>query len=136
MLNRLADPAVPGTDKLILIEGATPDEAPVLDNFAKALQDNKMLPLTFAATDLAWSDGDPRSVTAAVTATPADTTAGPFSFPMSFKPAQGGWQLSRETADLLLAFGNGTQTGTPASPAPAPAPPTPTPAPAPPSPTR
>jgi len=27
-----------------------------------------------------------------------------FSFPMEFKPFQGGWQLSARTADVLLAF--------------------------------
>lgn len=126
VLNRLADPAVPGTDKLNLVEGGTPDEAAILDNFAKALQDNKMLPLTFTATDLAWSAGDPRSVTASVTATPPDPAVGPFSFPMSFTPAQGGWQLSRETADLLLALGDSEQSSAASSPVPSATAPTPT----------
>jgi hypothetical protein len=109
VLNRLADPAVPGTDKLNLVEGSTPDDAATLDNFTEALQDTRMLPLTFNVTDLAWSADDPRSITASVTATPSDPAVRMFSFPMSFTPAQGGWQLSRETAVLLLALGSSEQ---------------------------
>ncbi|MET0703395.1 MAG: hypothetical protein ABWY93_27440 [Mycobacterium sp.] len=121
VLGRLADPAVTGVDKLPLVEGATAAEAADLDKFAKALQDNRMLPLTFAATDMVWSPDVPGNVTTTVTMTPADASLNAFSYPMEFKPAIGGWQLSRKTADLLLAF------GTPTPGAPAPATPTPTP---------
>jgi hypothetical protein len=140
VLGRLADPAVTGIDKLPLVEGATAAQAADLDTFAKALQDNRMLPLTFAATDLVWSEDVPGNVTATVTMTPADASISAFSYPMEFKavqlsepsagvgsepdksdPAIAGWQLSRKTADLLLAF------GTPAPSNTAPAAPTPTP---------
>ena len=41
---------------------------------------------------------------------------------MEFAPAAGSWQLTRQTADLLLQLGG--EKGTPPPPAPAPAPPT------------
>jgi hypothetical protein len=126
VLDRLADPAVPGADKLPLVESASGAEADELDRFARALRDNRMLPLTFAATALRWSD--PGYVTADVTMTPADPGAAGFSYPMDFTAAGSGWQLSKKTADLLLAVDTGpspTATPTPA-PIPAPAPPTPT----------
>jgi hypothetical protein len=116
VLSRLADPTVTGTDKLPLVEGATAAEAAVLDKFATALQDNGMLPLTFAATDLVWSEDVPGNVTATVNMTSADAGTGGFSFPMEFKPAMGGWQLSQGTADLLLAFGATTAPGAPTPP--------------------
>jgi len=118
VLSRLADPAVPGTDKLGLVEGATADNAAMIDKFAKALQDNGFNPLTFAATDIAWSDkipGDVRATINITTSNPANP--GAFTFPMEFRPVQDGWQLSRQTADMLLAFGN-TQTGATPTPTP------------------
>jgi len=49
-----------------------------------------------------------------------------FTFPMEFTPCpppQGGWQLSRQTAEILLALGNSPAPTTPAPrPAPGPAP--------------
>lgn len=126
VLAKLSDPAVPGSSKLTLVEGATPAESAALENFAKALQDNHMLPLTFAATDVAWSDQHPANVRASVTITAAKPDSGPFTFPMEFTPAQVGWQLSRDTADQLLAFGGQPATSAAPSPAPTTAPPTPT----------
>ncbi|BBZ04082.1 hypothetical protein MCHIJ_35190 [Mycolicibacterium chitae] len=105
VLARLSDPAIPGDAKLPLVEGATPDQAGALDGFAKALADNQLLPLSFTATELSWSEADPGNVWATVTATPAKPESGPLTFPMEFQPAGDGWQLTRETADLLLAFG-------------------------------
>jgi hypothetical protein len=105
VLNRLSDPAVPGTDKLVLVEGATDEEAAGLEAFSTALRDNKMLPLEYSATDIVWSQTQPGYVGANVTATPANTEVTPFSYPMEFKPVGQGWQLSRQTADLLLEFG-------------------------------
>lgn len=109
MLNRLSDPAIPGAEKLVLVEGATDAEITTLDAFGTALRDNRMLPLAYAATDVAWSQSRPGYVEADVTATPADPAAGAFSFPMEFKAvaesAPPRWQLSRQTAELLLAFG-------------------------------
>src|ERR1700753_3359899 len=40
VLARLADPNVPGTAKLNLVEGATPERAATLDKFSHALGDN------------------------------------------------------------------------------------------------
>lgn len=129
VLNRLADPNVPGANKVSLVEGATAESAATLDNFTTALRDNGYLPMTFAATDLAWSDKNPSHVRATVTVNTAQANSGKFTFPMEFTPFQGGWQLSRRTAEMLLALGNSATGPTPpANPAPGPAPP-PTPAP-------
>jgi hypothetical protein len=132
VLNRLADPNVPGGNKVGLVEGATAESAGTLDNFTNALRDNGYLPMTFAATDLAWSDKNPSHVRATVTVNTAQANNGKFTFPMEFTPFQGGWQLSRRTAEMLLALGNSTAGPTPpANPAP-PAAPAPPPAPPPP----
>ncbi|WP_232375039.1 hypothetical protein [Mycolicibacterium mengxianglii] len=104
VLTRLTDPAVPGNNKLTLVEGATAADAKALDGLVVALRDNKQAPLTFAVTDIAWSEQRGYLV-ATVTITPADPAAAPFTYPMEFKPLGQGWQLSRETADLLLEFG-------------------------------
>lgn len=114
VLSRLADPAVPGNQKLDLIEGATPADADRLDRFAKALADNGYTPPTFGAADLAWSDATPSNVLATVTADKPEPDGG-FSLPMEFRPYRGGWQLSRGTLDLLLNTDAAAQTGTTAS---------------------
>jgi len=117
VLYRLADPAVPGVEKLNLVEGATPDNAAALDKFANALLSGGYAPMTFEARDIAWSDRDPADVVATVNvSTPRRGTPG-FSFPMEFKPYQNGWQLSHQTADMLLGFGS-PQTATPPMPTP------------------
>ncbi len=133
VLNRLADPTVPGADKVGLVEGATAESAGTLDNFTNALRDNGYLPITFAATDVAWSDKNPSHVRATVTVNTAQANNGKFTFPMEFTPFQAGWQLSRRTAEMLLALGNSATAPTPpANPAPGPAPaPAPPPPPAP-----
>jgi hypothetical protein len=105
VLYRLADPAVPGTEKLSLVEGATADNAVAFDKFATALLDGGYAPMTFEATGIAWSDRDPADVVANVNVTTPNRNVHGFSFPMEFKPYQGGWQLSQQTADMLLAFG-------------------------------
>jgi hypothetical protein len=127
VLTRLADPNVPGADKVNLVEGATPDNAGTLDKFINALRDNGYLPMTFAADNIAWSDKNPSHVMATVTVNTAQPNNPKFTFPMEFTPFQGGWQLSRRTAEMLLAMGKPPATPTPAlesPPAPAP-PPTP-----------
>jgi len=43
-----------------------------------------------------------------------------FTFPMEFTPFQGGWQLSRRTAEMLLALGNSPAPAPESTPAPAP----------------
>jgi hypothetical protein len=138
VLSRLADPAVPGTEKLNLVEGATPDSAAKLDKFSNALRDGGYLPMTFTANNLAWSDKNPSNVMATVSVNTAQANRGVFTFPMEFTPSNavtGGWQLSKRTADMLLALNNSQSPSPPAvTPPPAPAPtesPSPAPAPAP-----
>lgn len=116
VLYRLADPAVPGIEKVDLVEGASADKAVVLDKFATALRDGGYAPMTFDATDIAWSDRDPADVVANITVTPANPDAGGFSFPMEFTPYQRGWQLSERTAEMLLVFGKAPAAGPPAPP--------------------
>jgi len=143
VLTRLADPNVQGASKVNLVEGATPENAATLDKFTNALRDNGYLPMTFTANDIAWSDKNPSNVKASIVVHTAQASNANFTFPMEFTPFQGGWQLSRRTAEMLLALGKSPTaptSETPAGPAgpgpgPAPAPPPETaPAPAPPPP--
>lgn len=123
VLYRLADPAVPGAEKVDLIEGANPDDAGIIDRFSTALKDGAYLPLTFEVSDVGWSDRTPGNATANVNVTTNQPDAGVFTFPMEFTPHAGGWRLSQQTADLLLAFGTaraGTATSTAPSTAPTP----------------
>ena len=134
VLGRLADPNVPGTNKLNLVEGATPESAATIDKFTNALRDNGYQPMTFVANNIAWSDRNPADVQATVTVKTARANNGVFTFPMEFAPFQGGWQLSKRTAQMLLALGNSPSSSTSLSapPPPPPAPPAPPPAPPPP----
>ena len=113
VLNRLSDPAVPGADKVGLVELATPDDAAALDKFGKALADNGALPLTFEAVDLRWSESEAGNVVATVNVTTANKPPGKFSFPMEFTPVRDGWELTRKTANLLLDFGEGATATSP-----------------------
>jgi hypothetical protein len=133
VLTRLADPNVPGTSKVNLVEGATPDSAATLDKFTGALRDNGYLPMTFNANDIAWSDKNPSNVKANVAVHTAQANNANFTFPMEFSPFQGGWQLARHTAEMLLALGKSPTAPTPGNPPAAP-PPVPPPAPPPPEP--
>jgi hypothetical protein len=104
VLYRLADPGVPGIAKLNLVQGATPDHAPVIDAFANALLENGYAPMQIEVRDIAWSDVDPGYVVATVkVATPKPGSASMFMFPMEFKLSPAGWQLSERTARMLLA---------------------------------
>jgi hypothetical protein len=130
VLGRLVDPNVPGTNKVSLIEGATSESAPTIDKFTNALRDNGYMPMTFTASNMAWSDKNPTDVMATIAVNSTRGNNGIFNFPMEFTPFQGGWQLSKQTADVLLALGNSPST--PAQPPPAPSQaPAPAPAPAP-----
>lgn len=127
VMTRLADPAVPGADKLPLVQNTVPADAPALDRFAGALRDNGFNPVTVSASEIRWSDSHPGDVLAIVKITggkpgPPGVGPGEFSFPMEFTRAGAGWQLTRETAEELLAFGN-ARTATPGPPTTAPAPP-------------
>lgn len=136
VLTRLADPNVPADAKVSLVEGATPESAATLDKFTNALRDNGYLPMTFTANDIAWSDKNPSNVQANIGVHTSQANNANFTFPMEFAPFQGGWQLSRRTAEMLLALGKSPAaptSGAPASPAPPP-PPEPAAPPAPPAP--
>ena len=119
VMNRLADPAVPGADKLPLLQNSAPPDAAILDRFSAALRDGGFSPVVFTATDVHWADspGDALATVTVSTTNPADP--GQFSFPMEFRAGPTGWQLTRETAEMLLAFGNAR------APLPATGPPTP-----------
>jgi hypothetical protein len=104
VLSRLADPAVPGPQKLNLVEGATPESAGVFDQFANALINGGFAPVKFDVREVNWSDRDPADVLANVDVSSTNAKGPHFAFPMEFKPYQGGWQLSARTADVLLAF--------------------------------
>jgi hypothetical protein len=104
VLYRLADAAVPGPQKLNLVEGATPESAAVFDQFANALINGGYTPVKFEVREVNWSDRDPADVVANVDVTSSNSHGPRFAFPMEFKPYQGGWQLSARTADVLLAF--------------------------------
>jgi hypothetical protein len=118
VLNRLSDPAVPGADKIGLVELATADDAAALDKFGRALADNGALPLTFEAVDLRWSESEAGNVVATVNVTTANKPPGKFSFPMEFAPVHDRWELTRKTANLLLDFGEGATATTATSPPP------------------
>ncbi len=120
VLSRLADPAVPGSNKLNLVQGSTPEAAAALDRFTNAARDGGYLPMTFTAKNIAWSATDPSCVMATVVVTTANPDRREFTFPMEFTSSQGGWQLSRKTAEMLLALQNSRSSTAPSS---APAPP-------------
>lgn len=104
VMYRVADPAVPGADKLGLIAGATPPEAATLDGFAAALRDGGFAPVTFTAADIGWT-GQPSTVRATITVSTTNPADPPdFTFPMEFRSIPGGWQLTRETAEMLFSI--------------------------------
>lgn len=107
VLYRLADTGIPGADKLTLIHNTAPADAVALDAFGIALRDGGFTPITVTASDIRRSDTRPGNVLTTITiATTDPDDPGEFTFPMEFRPDAGGWQLTRETADMLLAFGN------------------------------
>jgi hypothetical protein len=107
LLTKLADPSVPGEQKVGLVQFATPEDGEALDRFAQATVDGGLAPLTFQATDLGWSPTDYADVVATVTVSSANPApqARPFSYPMQFTLHEGAWQLTRVTADQLLELG-------------------------------
>lgn len=125
VLSHLADPAVPGSNKLSLVQGSTPETAAALDRFTTAARDGGYLPMTFTVNNVAWSAIDPSDVMATVIVRTANPDRREFTFPMQFAPYLGGWQLSHKTAEMLLALQNARSSQSPTPPAP------PSPAPAP-----
>lgn len=131
VLNRLADPNLPGAEKITAVQGATPEQ---LDKFTKAIGDAGLSPLSFTVKDPKWSTETQGDVEAVVTINSPSPKMGGFAVPMSFSPEGEGWKLSKRTSDLLLKTGTslaGTATPHEAPPAGAPAPETPAPAPTP-----
>ncbi|MEO3759175.1 hypothetical protein ABGB19_12915 [Mycobacterium sp. B14F4] len=106
VMARLADPDIPGAEKLDTIEMATPADAAAMDKFGQALRDGGLTPTTFEATDLTWAEGRQGNVLALVTIKTANPDAGDFTFPMEFHFADNHWQLTRKTADALLQLGD------------------------------
>lgn len=101
---RLADPAVAGADKLGLVEGATAADSNTLNGFAAALRDGGFSPVTVTATDIRWSEATPGDVLATIAiAGPQPDRGADFRFPLEFSPHNGGWQLTQDTAELLLS---------------------------------
>jgi hypothetical protein len=105
VMNRIADANVPGADKVGLIESGTAGDATAMDKFGQALTQNGYTPATFEAQDLRWMQEPPDTVSALVSLTTDNPQAGAFSFPMEFVFVDDTWQLSRKTADELLAPG-------------------------------
>jgi hypothetical protein len=105
VMYKLADPNIAGADKVGLVEFATPDDAATLDRFGRALRDSGAPPLTIEAHDLKWAQGEAGNVMASIVIKTANRQAGDFRFPMEFSPIDGSWQLTRQTADLLLQLG-------------------------------
>ncbi|PXX08446.1 hypothetical protein C8E89_108110 [Mycolicibacterium moriokaense] len=104
VMGRLADPAIPGPDKVGLVQNGTPADGAALDRFAKALHDSGYAPVTVDATDLMWASDQQGNVIANVTMKPGGPAATDktLKFPMEFSPQADAWQLTRQTADLLL----------------------------------
>ncbi|MFG1931963.1 hypothetical protein ACGFK1_15130 [Mycobacterium sp. NPDC048908] len=118
LMGRLADPDVAGADKVGLIQFGTSADAAALDRFAKALRDSGYAPLTFDASDMIWAQDQPGNVIANITMKPNGPAAEgkDLKFPMEFSPQQTTWQLTRQTADLLLQMGQQPTAPTPTPP--------------------
>jgi len=104
VMGRLADPNIPGTEKVGLVQYGTPADAAALDRFGKALSDSGYMPLTLEAQDLTWAANQQGNVIADITIKTASPQAAgrDMRFPMEFSPQGDSWQLTRQTADLLL----------------------------------
>ncbi|MFM8598180.1 MAG: hypothetical protein ACKOB8_04140 [Mycobacterium sp.] len=105
VIYRLADPAIPGADKMHLVADTTPPDADALNGFASALRDSGYTPLAVRASDLHWAPGRSGAVSATIViTTPNPAQRGEFTFPLEFGAHAGSWQLSRQSAEMLLAF--------------------------------
>jgi hypothetical protein len=105
-MGRLADPNIPSSDKVGLVQYGTPADAAALDRFSQALHDSGYAPLTFEATDRTWAQDQTGNVIANITIKASGPQANnDLKFPMEFTPQQDSWQLTRKTADLLLQMG-------------------------------
>lgn len=102
VLNRLADPNLPGAEKVDAVQGATAEQ---LDKFTKAVVDAGFAPLSFTVNNPKWSTSTPGDVDAMVTVNSPNPKMGGLTVPMTFAPKGEGWQLSKQTADILLKAG-------------------------------
>lgn len=102
VLNRLADPGVPGAEKLDTVQGATADQ---LDKFGKAITDAGFAPLTFTVKPPTWSTSQPGLLEAIVTINSPNPKLGGFAIPMTFAAEGDTWKLSKQTGELLLRTG-------------------------------
>lgn len=125
VMTRITDPGVPGVEKVGLIQYSTPADPGALDRFDKAVSDSGFRPLTFEANDLHWANDTPGNVAAAFVIRTQNPKYSEFNFPLEFSPVDGGWQLTRQTADMLLDFGNDSKTSSSSPTAPPPPPPLP-----------
>lgn len=132
VMTRLTDPNVGGADKLLLVQYATPADVEAIDRFNKAVDDGGYRPLSFEARDVAWAAKEGGNVVVTMiirTNNPAAGEGGDFTFPMEFAYDQGGWQLTRDSADMLLQYAEPAPSSTTEPPPPAPGPPAPPPSP-------
>lgn len=118
-MTRLTDPNAAPQDRLNLIQFATPPDADAIARFDKALDDGGYRPLSFEANDIGWSAKAGGNVLVNMvihTANPQAGEGGDFKFPMEFAPNQGGWLLTRDSADMLLQYGGPAPSTTPPAP--------------------
>jgi hypothetical protein len=128
VLNRLADPNVPGAEKTGLIESPVPGDAAALDKWGQALRQNGYDPVVFEASDLRWVQGAPDKISATMKLRTENPQAGDFTYPMEFLFADDAWRLARRSADELLGedapqASSSATTPTPPVPPPTPSPP-------------
>jgi hypothetical protein len=120
---RLTEPNVSGKDKVGLIENANPDDAAAIDRFDKAVTDGGFRPLTFEASDVGWSAKPGGNVLTTMLIKTANTQVGEggnFSFPLEFVSTANGWQLTRDSANMLLQYGGPAPSSSAESPPPPP----------------
>lgn len=117
-MNRIADPNVPGAEKIGLIESPVPGDATAMDRFGQALRQNGYHPVIFEAGELRWVHGRPGTVSAVVSLKTENPQAGDFTYPMEFVRTDNSWQLARRSADELLGEDVPQATSTTAPPTP------------------
>ena len=104
VLYQLADPSIPAERKVALVQHATPQDQQGIAGFSTALRDGGYGAVTIEATDVAWVGAPSGNVRATVTIASTDDPGKRFAYPMEFNPVPDGWQLTRSTADQVLAL--------------------------------
>jgi len=121
---RLTDANAPAADRAVLIQDSTPDDIAAIGSFDSALSNAAFRPLTFEANNVKWK-GDAGNVSSAFVIRTPNPKYSEFNFPLEFTPAEDGWHLTRETADMLLNFGQPAAPPLPRPPSPPASPPLP-----------